>query len=73
MTMNIVLVKNMVCQRCVVSVEDILNKAAVPFHKVLFGEIHLPHELNREQKENLSAVLKKEGFELIDSHKKRAD
>ena len=70
MTMNIVLVKNMVCQRCVVSVEDILNKAAVPFHKVLFGEIHLPHELNREQKENLSAVLKKEGFELIESHKK---
>jgi AraC family transcriptional regulator len=69
MTMNIVLVKNMVCQRCVVSVEDILNKAAVPFHKVLFGEIHLPHELKQEQKENLSAVLKKEGFELIDSHK----
>ena len=67
--MYIVLVKNMVCQRCVVSVEDILNKAAVPFHEVLFGEIHLPHELNREQKENLSAVLKKEGFELIDSHR----
>ncbi len=36
--MNIVLVKNMLCQRCVVSVEDILNKGAVPFHKVLFGE-----------------------------------
>ena len=69
MTMNIVLVKNMVCQRCVVSVEDILNKASVPFHKVLFGEIHLPHELNREQKENLAAALKNEGFELIDSHK----
>jgi AraC family transcriptional regulator len=67
--MNIVLVKNMVCHRCVVSVEDILNKAAIPFHEVLFGEIHLPHELNREQKENLSSVLKKEGFELIDSHK----
>ena len=71
--MNIVLVKNMVCHRCVLSVEDILNKTAIPFHKVLFGEIHLPNELSQEQKENLSAKLKKVGFELIDSHMKRAD
>lgn len=66
--MNIVLVKNMACNRCVVSVEDILNKVAVPFNKVLYGEIHLPNELNREQKENLTANLKNEGFELIESH-----
>ncbi len=67
--MNIVLVKNMVCHRCVTSVEDILKNAEVPFNKVHFGEIHLPVELDREQKENLSATLKKEGFELIDSHR----
>jgi YesN/AraC family two-component response regulator len=68
--MNIVLIKNMVCQRCVVSVEDILNKTAIPFHQVLSGEIHLPHELTVEQREILSSKLKNEGFELIDSHKK---
>lgn len=66
--MNIVLVKNMVCPRCVVSVEDILTKELIPFSKVLFGEIHLPNELNREQKENLTATMKKEGFELINGH-----
>jgi AraC family transcriptional regulator len=66
--MNIVLVKNMVCPRCIASVEDILNEAAVPFNEVHFGEIHLPEELNREQKEILSATLKNEGFELIDNH-----
>lgn len=66
--MNVVLVKNMICHRCVVSVEDILNKSAVPYHKVLFGEIHLPAEINREQKEKLAANLKNEGFELIESH-----
>ena len=66
--MNIVLVKNMLCQRCVVSVEDILNKAAVPFHKVIFGEIHLTNEISREQKGNLVRNLKNEGFELIESH-----
>jgi YesN/AraC family two-component response regulator len=68
MTMNVVLVKNMVCHRCVTSVEDILKKAEVPFNKVHFGEIHLPVELNREQKEILSATLKNEGFELINGH-----
>jgi len=52
----------------VVSVEEILNKTAVPFHKVIFGEIHLKNEISREQKENLVANLKNEGFELIESH-----
>jgi AraC family transcriptional regulator len=66
--MNIILVKNMICHRCIVSVEDILNKSAIPFDKVLFGEIHLKNVLNQEQKEILSAKLKNEGFELIDSH-----
>ena len=66
--MEILLVKNMVCHRCVVSVEDILNKAVIPFHKVLFGEIHLANELSRVQKENLVGNLKNEGFELIESH-----
>ena len=57
----------MVCHRCILSVEDILNKSAVPFDKVLFGEIHLKKDISQEQKENLSSNLKNEGFELIDS------
>jgi AraC family transcriptional regulator len=68
MTSHTLLVKNMVCHRCVLSVEDILNKAHIPFHKVLFGEIHLINALSPEQKENLSAKLNAVGFELIDSH-----
>lgn len=68
MTMEKIIVKNMVCHRCVRSVENILINAAMPFHKVIFGEIHLANELTREQKEDLSAKLKNEGFELLDSH-----
>ncbi len=68
MTPGILLVKNMVCHRCVLSVEDILTKEEIPFQKVLFGEIHLAKEISNEQKENLSAGLKKVGFELIDNH-----
>jgi AraC-like DNA-binding protein len=67
MTMDILLVKNMVCHRCILSVEDILIKSAISFDKVLFGEIHLKNEINQEQKKKLSANLKNEGFELIDS------
>ncbi len=57
----------MVCHRCVLSIESILEKEAIPFQKVLFGEIHLTNELTREQRETLSDRLKTIGFELIDS------
>ncbi|CAN5585995.1 hypothetical protein BH11BAC1_BH11BAC1_12700 [soil metagenome] len=68
MTSPVALVKNMVCHRCVLSVENILNQVSIPFHHVLFGEIHLVNELSAEQKDLLSSKLKNVGFELIDSH-----
>jgi AraC-like DNA-binding protein len=67
--MDIALVKNMVCHRCILSVEEILTKEGIPFNKVVFGEIHLENMLNQEQRGTLSAKLKNEGFELIDSHR----
>jgi AraC family transcriptional regulator len=57
----------MVCPRCILTVEDILNKSAIPFHKVHYGEIHLTGELTGEQKENLVTKLRIVGFDLIDS------
>lgn len=68
MSHTILLVKNMVCTRCVMSVEDILNKEAIPFDKVLLGEIHLRKQLTPAQKEVLVAGLQRIGFELIDGH-----
>jgi AraC-like DNA-binding protein len=68
MTSHSLLVKNMVCHRCVLTVEDILNKAAIPFHNVVFGEIHLINGPSKEQIEILSAKLRSVGFELIDNH-----
>lgn len=68
MSPHILLVKNMVCHRCVLSVEDILQRTNIPFQKVLFGEIHLADELDPKQKVVLTEELKKVGFELIDSH-----
>jgi AraC family transcriptional regulator len=64
----ILLVKNMVCHRCILAVEDILKSEAIPFQKVSFGEIHLAEEISQEQKERLSKKLTGIGFELIDNY-----
>jgi AraC-like DNA-binding protein len=62
------LVKNMVCRRCILAVEDILHKAAIPFQKVLFGEIFLKDDLTADQKKLLQEEFAAIGFELIDDH-----
>lgn len=62
-----VLIKNMVCHRCVMAVENILQTESIPFHKVIFGEIHLCDELSIEQKSRLLQNLDKIGFEMIDN------
>ncbi|MDN3678240.1 AraC family transcriptional regulator [Flavobacterium paronense] len=67
MDATILLVKNMVCQRCVMAVEAILAAGSIAFQKVTFGEIHLSGALSAEQKAYLKESLDKVGFEMIDS------
>lgn len=67
MASAILLIRNMVCHRCVLSVEDILQKEAIPYEKVVFGGIHLNDELSPEQKQGLIKKLEAVGLELIDN------
>lgn len=67
MELTKVFIKNMVCRRCILAVEEILNKEQIPFHSVVFGEIDLYNELSEEEKQRLSKHLAEIGFELIDS------
>lgn len=62
------LVKNMVCSRCIMTVEDILRRTGITYDRVLLGEIQLPQPLTAAQKEALIPQLQAVGFELIDSH-----
>ena len=62
------LVKNMVCHRCIVAVEDILKSESIPFQNVSFGEIHLVEEMSQDQQDRLVKKLDKIGFELIDNY-----
>ena len=61
------IVKNMVCHRCVLAIEDILQVEKIPFQKVILGEIHLMEKLSRNQEERLKEKLNKIGFEIVDS------
>lgn len=65
---NLLLVKNMVCTRCVMTVEEILKNASIAYQKVLFGEIHLDKPLLDDKRRVLQEQLLRVGFELIDNH-----
>jgi AraC family transcriptional regulator len=67
MPTNILLVKNMVCHRCILAVEDILRNSDISFQQVIVGEIHLHQTLTPQQINMLSASLAKIGLELIDN------
>lgn len=67
MASNILLVKNMVCRRCVMAVEDIARKAEIPFEQVTIGEIHLNEPLSDGKRAVLNDGLEQIGFELIDN------
>ena len=58
----------MVCHRCILVVENILQNESIPFQKIIFGEIQLENELLSEQKEKLVKAFDKVGFELIGNH-----
>ncbi len=57
----------MVCGRCVMYVENILQALAIDYYQVNVGEIHLCMELAEKKKKELGASLQEIGLELIDS------
>lgn len=61
------LIKNMVCNRCVLAVEQILLKESIPFWKVIIGQASLRTALTADQKSRLARSFNNIGFELIDS------
>lgn len=67
MSAHILQVKNMVCPRCVLAVQAILAKAGIPYHQILYGELHLKDPLSEEKRQPLEKALNDIGFELIDS------
>ena len=63
---NKLLIKNMVCQRCILTVEDILNDLKIPYHQVALGEVDLAEKLSDNELKKIGGELKRVGFELIE-------
>jgi YesN/AraC family two-component response regulator len=62
-----IFIKNMVCQRCVMTVENILNDLGIPFNKVTLGKVDLLKKPANTELNNIQKELNHVGFELIDT------
>ncbi|HUR09834.1 MAG TPA: AraC family transcriptional regulator [Flavitalea sp.] len=67
MSSKLFVVKNMVCHRCVLAVENILKKNDIPFDEVREGEIQLQDDITSPQLTALDTSLKSIGLELVDN------
>ena len=63
------LIKNMVCPRCKMSVRDTLSKAGFQVKSVELGEAIIAEELSDKQLLKLETALVNNGFELIKDRK----
>ena len=59
-------VKNMVCPRCIMAIENVLDEMEISPVEVRLGEILLENELNNEQLSIFKVKIEKLGFELLD-------
>ncbi|MCF6132799.1 helix-turn-helix domain-containing protein [Flavobacterium wongokense] len=62
-------IKNMVCQRCILVVKQVLEKHNLEAEIVHLGEISFREDLPDEQLEQLKNGLAEHGFELLDDKK----
>lgn len=62
---NILHIKNVVCQRCKMTVREILTRLEIPFQKISLGEVVLERPLDLTEIQNLQKEFKKVGFEIL--------
>ena len=61
------LIQNMVCQRCIMTVEDILNRLNIDYTSVTMGEVTLAKKLTNDELKGVEKALNKVGFALIET------
>lgn len=65
MQTNEVIIKNMVCNRCIKVVTTELIQHKIDFLKVELGKIFLKKPLTAELEQKLNSILIQEGFEIV--------
>tara|TARA_R110001583_G_scaffold412_4_gene3867 strand:+ start:8747 stop:9331 length:585 start_codon:yes stop_codon:yes gene_type:complete len=64
-------IKNMVCPRCIDTVEDIFASLELNISSIALGEVITQQEINKEQKEKLNIKLSERGFVLLEDNKSK--
>lgn len=64
--MNKIYVKNMVCNRCIMVVENELKELGFAFHSVELGEVEFKTTLSETEKAKIANHFEKFGFEILD-------
>lgn len=65
---NVLLIKNMVCNRCIEAVESIFKKVGKRA-TIELGKAHLLSQINPAEKVMLGKLLEEKGFELLEDEK----
>ena len=61
------LIKNMVCPRCIMAVKKLLESEGLTVMSVSLGDAEIAEELTNEQRLAVATVLQQVGFELLDN------
>ena len=61
------LIKNMVCGRCIKVVKEELEKLGLDVRTIVLGEVIVENTLNKTQIDKIKKVLEDNGFELIEN------
>ncbi|AQX07680.1 helix-turn-helix domain-containing protein [Elizabethkingia ursingii] len=69
--MNTLFIKNMVCNRCIIVVQNELKKLGLDIKHIKLGEVSLVNELNSDERYALENSLISFGFQIIDDKKGR--
>ena len=64
-------IKNMVCDRCKMSVSAILKDLNIPFRSVSLGEVVLERLIDSQERAQVQKEFKKVGFGLIDDRNEK--
>ncbi len=64
-------IKNMVCNRCIMVVQNEFDKLGLKINNITLGEVTLDRELDDNRKNAIKSALESLGFELIDDKKSR--
>lgn len=68
---NVIHIKNMVCNRCKMVVEQLFERLNLPTRSIELGEVVFAHDLTPDQTAQIEQELSVLGFELISDRRAR--